>query len=89
MLFKNSQNMIFIKYGKPHYNSLKTSVSFIYEEVYFCASDQCFNMALYTTDIFCLFNGIDKSQKNKKAFFFISEGDFYQLTMAGINSPFY
>lgn len=51
-------------------------MSLIYEEVSFCASDQCFNMAWYTTDIFCLSNGIGKSQKNKKAFF-ISVGDFY------------
>lgn len=69
--------MIFIKYGKPSYNSLKKFMSLIYEELSFCASDQCFNMASYTTDIFCWLNGRGKSQKNKKAFFFVSVGDFY------------
>lgn len=62
-------------------------MSLIHEEVSFCASDQCCNMASCTTDIFCLSNGIGKSQKNKKASF-ISVGDVYELTMTGINSPF-
>lgn len=57
MLFKHSQNMIFIKYAKPSYNSLKRFMSLIYKVVSFCASDQCFNMASYTTDIFCWLNG--------------------------------